>query len=313
MRSPAVSILAAPAAVALALAVVPSHARGQLMASEPASVSQTLDGTKVTVEYSRPRARGRKALFGTRVRPGEVWTPGANAATTLALSKDVTIEGRAVPAGKYSVWIVTAPAQWEMVLDPDTARWHTMRPKESAAQHRFPVRREKGPFTEVLTWWFPEVGSTAMTLAMAWDTVRVPLRIAVPASYTRAVGADAARRIVGRYRMVSEPMPAPPGAEAEGEEGPTPDLTLTVRYEGGELRAVMDPPLFRTESGYTDWILVPGKGGAGWYKLGRFDAGELVELVDFVGVHFDPEGEHAKGFEVRATNDMLMARGTRLP
>jgi hypothetical protein len=304
-----------PLLAALAVLSLPSPGRAQLMASEPASVSQTVDGTRITVEYSRPRARGRRGLFGTRIHAGEIWTPGANAATTLALSKDATIEGRPVPKGKYSVWIVTAPAQWELVLDPDTARWHTMGPTQRAGQVRLPIRRETRPFMEVLTWWFPEVGSTGTTLAMQWDTVYVPLRIGVPASYTRAVPPEAARRIVGRYRMLSEPMPGPPpGAGAEGgreEEGPARDVEFTVRYEGNELRAVMNPPLFRTESGYTDWILVPGK--SGWYKLGRFDGGELVELVDFVAVQFDPEGEKAKGFEVRAGNDSVMARGTRLP
>lgn len=309
MRSFASTLL-----TALALGAVPSIGHAQLMASEAASVSQTVDGTKITVEYSRPSARGRTGLFGTRVHAGEVWTPGANMATTLALSNDATIEGRAVPKGKYSVWIVTTPAQWELLLDPDSMRFHTQRPREGAGQLRIPVRRERKPFMETLTWWFPEVGSTGATLAMQWDTVYVPLRVGVSPSYSRTVSADVARRLVGRYRMISEPMPAPPGgSDAPGEagEGPAQNVLFTVRYEGNELRAVMDPPLFSTESGYTDWILLPGS--SDWFKLGRFDGGELVEVTDFVAVHFDPAGDVAKGFEVRATNDALMAKGTRVP
>lgn len=87
-----------------------SGASGQtLLASELGSVSQVVDGTKVTVEYSRPRARGRTGLFGGEVKFGHVWTPGANRSTTLAVSKDVSINGHAVPKGKYSVWMVVAP------------------------------------------------------------------------------------------------------------------------------------------------------------------------------------------------------------
>ena len=104
------------------------------------------------------------------------------------------------------------------MLDPDTVRFHTQRPQEHAGQVRIPLRRETKPFMETLTWWFPEVGSTGATLAMQWDTVYVPLRVGVPASYTRAVPADAARRLVGRYRLISEPMPAPPG----GSDASTP-------------------------------------------------------------------------------------------
>jgi hypothetical protein len=75
----------------LALVGTATDTGAQLNASEPASVSQVVDGTKVTVEYSRPRARGRTGLFGTEVAFGHVWTPGANQATTLAVNKDVTI------------------------------------------------------------------------------------------------------------------------------------------------------------------------------------------------------------------------------
>jgi hypothetical protein len=166
---------------------------------------------------------------------------------------------------------------------------------------------------EVLTWWFPEVGSSAVTLAMQWDTVQVPLRVAVTPTFSRAIAPDVARRIVGRYRMVSEPMPKPSGEEEAGqdEDEPAPVVELTLRYEGNELRGSMDPPLFSSEPGYTDWIVVPGKGD--WFKLGRLDGGELIEIFDFAALRFEPARERAMGFELRATNDMLLAKGTRLP
>ena len=97
-------ILVAP--VALILVTSRAEPQGQLVASEAASVSQTVDGTKVTITYSRPRARGRTGLFGTQVKWGSTWTPGANVATRLDLSKDVTIQGQPVPKGSYSVWFV---------------------------------------------------------------------------------------------------------------------------------------------------------------------------------------------------------------
>jgi hypothetical protein len=92
--------------VSLAL-LVPWPAFGQIRASEVGSMSQIIDGTKISMEYSRPRARGRDPLFGGRVvHWNEVWTPGANWATTLEASKDVTLNGQRVPKGKYSVWLV---------------------------------------------------------------------------------------------------------------------------------------------------------------------------------------------------------------
>src|SRR5512138_77827 len=68
----------------LALAGV-AQLGAQVRASERGSVSQTVDGTVIEVDYGRPRLKGR-IPFGGIVHWGEVWTPGANSATTLRVS-----------------------------------------------------------------------------------------------------------------------------------------------------------------------------------------------------------------------------------
>ena len=302
------------ALVALCLSRTRVEAQGQLVASEAAAVSQTVDGTKVTVTYSRPRARGRTGLFGTQVKWGSTWTPGANLATHLQLSKDATIEGQQVPKGTYSVWFVVSRTNWEMFLDRDTTLFHTQPPKPRAGQVRFGVSREKRPFAEALTWSIPEMSPTGMTLAFQWDTVYVPVHIKVQPSYTTIVSADVARRIAGAYSLHFEPMPDPPKDTTiveEETEKPASDVTFTVRHEGGELRAVMDPPMYKTEPGYKDYVLIPGKGG--YFKIGRLQNGELAEVMDFMQLQFDADPNRAKGFEVRLTNDILIGKGTRRP
>ncbi len=72
-------------------------------ASQSGSVWQEIANTSVTVTYDRPVARGRE-LFGGIVPFGEIWNPGANDATAIALSRDVTINGNELPAGSYSLW-----------------------------------------------------------------------------------------------------------------------------------------------------------------------------------------------------------------
>jgi hypothetical protein len=305
--------IAAP--VALCLLAADADAQAQLQASEASSVSQTVDGTKLTVTYSRPRARGRRGLFGTQVKWGSTWTPGANLATRLEVSNDVTIGGSQIPKGAYSVWFVVDKAQWQMVLDKDTALFHTTPPKVRPGQVRFNVSREKAPFAEVLTWSIPAWSSTGMTLVFQWDTVSVPLAVKVPPSYRTTVGTDVASRIVGRYQVKFQEMPDEASKDTTimvaEEEKPATDVTFTVRHEGGELRAVMDPPMYKTEPGYAEWILLPGKGD--WFKLGRVHNGEMAEIFDFMQLQFDSAGPRAKGFEARLTNDMLIGRGTRIP
>ena len=63
----------------------------------------------ITVEYGRPQARGRDSLFGKVVTRDEMWTPGANAATTFRRRATSPWAGKPLPAGKYSVWIVERP------------------------------------------------------------------------------------------------------------------------------------------------------------------------------------------------------------
>ena len=113
----------------------------QVKASEISTMSQVIDGTTLTVRYSRPRVRGRNPLFGTvAVHWGEVWTPGANWATTLETDKAITLDGRAVPRGKYSVWfVVRQSGDWTMVLDPKWKQFHHTPPDSNPSQVRFAV------------------------------------------------------------------------------------------------------------------------------------------------------------------------------
>jgi hypothetical protein len=65
---------------ALSALVVPALP-AQIVASERAMVAQTVDGTRITVDNSRPRARGRTNIYGGMEKWGTTWTPGADDAT----------------------------------------------------------------------------------------------------------------------------------------------------------------------------------------------------------------------------------------
>lgn len=301
--------------IVLAMLGIPSGAKAQLAASEAATVSQVVDGTKVTVAYSRPRARGRTGLFGTEVPFGHVWTPGANEATTLNVSKDISINGHAVAKGKYSVWMVVAPGDWELVLDHDTALYHTQGPKRRPSQVRFVVPREHHAFTEVLTWSFPAVGTGGMTLAMQWDTVYVPLAIKVTPTFTTVVPADAGQRVAGMYRWHWSPALAEPGAPKDtsltGYPGmKSADATFALRYIGGELHGTLNPPAW-DDPGYAEFVLIRKKGDL--YTVARMDRSELIEVLDYWVVQFAVANGHANGFEMRTPDDELQATGTIAP
>ncbi|CAN5490934.1 hypothetical protein BH09GEM1_BH09GEM1_11020 [soil metagenome] len=145
-------------------------ATAQVKASEIGTMSEVIDGTTITMEYSRPRVRGRNPLFGsTAGNWGVVWTPGANWAMTLETDKAITLDGRAVPRGKYSVWfVVRESGDWTMVLDPKWKQFHNTPPDSSPAQLRFAVHTRKAQFTRSRVGWGYGTTISSTSPLFAW-------------------------------------------------------------------------------------------------------------------------------------------------
>jgi hypothetical protein len=278
--------------------LAPSVASAQVRASEPAMVAQTIDGTRMTVEYSRPRARTRDSLFGRVVRWGETWTPGANLATTLEVSKDVKVNGHPLPKGKYSVWMVVRPSgPWTAVFDPRPRLFHTMHPDSTPNQIRFPVERTEAPFLEALTWSFSDIRRTGVALVMQWGTVKVPLEIEVTPSLTLTFPQDRAGPYLGSYRVTRLGGP--------GAGTPT---TLHVTHEGGHLMGRWDPsPFPEWERFYLISV------GPDQFLPGFLLNGALNDVERAMAFHFALAAGSATGFEVKMDENLVMARGTRLP
>lgn len=126
--SPTTSAIAIFATLVVLPIAIPQPAHAQVRASERGSVSQIVDGTVIEVSYGRPRLRGRTA-FGGIVHWGEMWTPGANWASTLRVTRDVRLNDQPVPAGSYSLWIVPTQDQWTLYLHQAPKLYHLQRPK----------------------------------------------------------------------------------------------------------------------------------------------------------------------------------------
>ncbi len=271
---------------------------GQVKASEPATVSQTIDGTEIALAYSRPRARGRDSLFGKVVTWQEVWTPGANWATTLEVSRNVRVNGHQLPLGKYSVWMVVRPSDpWTVILDPRHHRFHTNRPDSTAEQVRFDVTPDEGSFTETLSWSFPSVTVKGATLLMQWGTTRVVLDIVVEPKFELATPAGQSGPYLGTYEFAwTDPEPG-------DTSGP---LTFTVSYRDGSLIGEWNPRPW-PEAG--PFVLIPIH--KNWFIPGFLENGELYEVDRDMVIEFAVQGRRAASFEVRSEGDKLIAKGKR--
>jgi hypothetical protein len=296
------------------LLVMAAPVQAQIRASEAATISQTIDGTVLTLEYSRPRTRGRSPIYGDEVEWGEVWTPGANWATTLDVSNDVTINGHAVPKGKYSVWMQVEPGDWTVILDPRAKLFHTVHPSPDSSQIRFAVTPDSVSGPEVLTWSFPRTGPTGMTLQMAWAGRSVPLDVVVPPSHPLTLAASLAPRYTGTYEFRFAPRPEPPPGDsapppdAPDEGPPMPEAsTWTVVYRDGMLLSDWDPPIFPE---WSHMVLI--KIGNDWFNPGAMVDDEVFDVANDLVVEFEVKNGTATGFVVRGEDDQVMGSAARI-
>ncbi len=107
--------------IALVLLISTSYvAQAQLQQpamSPAAQVSQVVGFTKISVNYSSPAVKGRK-IFGEIVKYGESWRAGANSQTVIEFSTGVSVGGKNLPAGKYSIFITPAASgDWTIHLN----------------------------------------------------------------------------------------------------------------------------------------------------------------------------------------------------
>jgi hypothetical protein len=133
------------------------------------------DGKTITVNYSSPRARGRK-VFGELVPYGEVWRTGANEATTFLTNENLTtVKGTNIPPGSYTVFTVPNSNTWTLIINKRTGQWGIPYSYESEELARVPmsVTKLSSP-AENFTISFDHVGGSC-TMRMGWETTQASL------------------------------------------------------------------------------------------------------------------------------------------
>lgn len=93
--------------------------------SPSATATETItSGNTITINYSRPSLKGRK--IGKDIATfDKVWRTGANESTTFEITKDAKIEGKALPAGKYSLYTIPGEKTWTVIFNKSWEQWGT--------------------------------------------------------------------------------------------------------------------------------------------------------------------------------------------
>ncbi|MBZ5617055.1 MAG: DUF2911 domain-containing protein [Acidobacteriia bacterium] len=150
--------------------------------SPPASaMCKFSDGKTIKVDYSSPRARGRK-IFGEAnekalVPYGEVWRTGANKATTFVSDANLSVGGKAVPAGSYTMFTIPKADKWTLIINKKTAEWGIPYKYEAdeLARVDMQVSKTSAP-VENFTIAFDQAGSKC-TLRMEWENTGASVEI----------------------------------------------------------------------------------------------------------------------------------------
>jgi hypothetical protein len=146
--------------------------------SPPAQAKCDLGGGKtLTIDYSSPRAKGRK-IMGGLVPYGQIWRAGANDATTFVTDSDLNIGGTTVPAGSYTIFTVPDQNKWSLVISKKTGEWGTAYPGPSNDLARIDMQvSPTSSMVENFTIAFDRA-SGGCTLRMEWENTRASVDIA---------------------------------------------------------------------------------------------------------------------------------------
>jgi hypothetical protein len=160
------------ALLTLMIAMVLNVSAQEKPSSPKETVKGSIDGSNVEIVYCKPSARGRKML-GEKEPYGQVWRTGANDATTIEFDKNVKIEGKDLPKGKYELFTIPGETEWVIIIQKFGKQWGAYSYKESNDVLRVTVKPGKTPaFVETFS---ITVDKGAVNLS--WENTAVSFKV----------------------------------------------------------------------------------------------------------------------------------------
>ncbi|MBB1284606.1 DUF2911 domain-containing protein [Flavisolibacter sp. BT320] len=126
--------------------------------------------------YSRPHRQGRE-IFGNIVKWGEPWRLGANEATEIRVFQPVTIQGKQIPVGQYTLYAIPYEDRWTIIFNSELYTWGLrFNTAKDIASFDIPVTT-RDRMVEYFTIVFDETEKGAdLVLAWANKEARLPLQ-----------------------------------------------------------------------------------------------------------------------------------------
>ena len=146
--------------------------------SQHAVVTQRIGITDVTINYHRPMVNKRK-VWGGLVPYGQVWRAGANENTTIKFTDPVTVEGKPLPKGTYGLHMIPGENEWTVIFSNNSTSWGSFTYDQAEDALRVTVKPQTAEFHEALAYDFDDVTPDSSVIALRWEKVAVPFKVAV--------------------------------------------------------------------------------------------------------------------------------------
>ena len=140
--------------------------------SPPAKTEGAVDGAKIVIEYSTPFVKGRK-IFGGLESYGKVWRTGANEATTFDIDKNIKVEGKELPKGKFALFTIPGENEWTIIFNKTSNQWGAYDYKEADDALRVTVKPGK---TDKLVEQF-NIAVEGNKVVIRWENTQVAFAI----------------------------------------------------------------------------------------------------------------------------------------
>jgi hypothetical protein len=145
--------------------------------SPPATATGKVNGATIKINYSSPSVKGRQ-IWGSLVPYDKVWRAGANEATIFETDKDIMVEGKALHAGKYSLYAIPGEKEWTIIFNSETGQWGIKQggaTTEDPAKDVLRVAVKPGKSSSANERLIYKVDSKGF--ALLWENVQVPVSV----------------------------------------------------------------------------------------------------------------------------------------
>jgi hypothetical protein len=163
--------------ILVSLGSLSTYAQQPQKASPATKADGKIGDASVIISYSSPAVKERK-IWGELVPYNKIWRAGANEATVFETDKALKIDGKELPAGKYSIYMLPTESEWTVIFNSQVGQWGITRAGETTDNPSKDVLKvtvkpvKSKAFNERLVYEISDKG-----FSLNWENITVPVKV----------------------------------------------------------------------------------------------------------------------------------------